>query len=208
MPCLIAGSRPLPHVADHVDQTEAIAWERSDRRGADPTVGTSVLVREPPLPGVRHQLPGRLDLLAPGVRGSAAGSRRVLPLGLVREATTRPCRVRLSVRIGDLYHRVVGLVTDIGVRPNGCRQLAPIDQRHHRRQSLRSTGPDVAANTRAPGSRSSAAKSGNSAGSSGRSATVTYPVSATNCENCPLVTGCCSIAKGSTYRSWIGPSSG
>ena len=53
------------------------------------------------------------------------------------------------------------------------RQLAPGAQSHHCRQSRRSTGPDVGRNTSAPGSRSAVATPGYSAGSSGRSATVT-----------------------------------
>ncbi|CPU64367.1 Uncharacterised protein [Mycobacteroides abscessus] len=63
-------------------------------------------------------------------------------------------------------------------------------------------------NTRPPGTRSTGSAPGKSAGSSGRSATVTYPVSATNAANCAFVTACRSRRNGSTCRSWAGPSSG
>ena len=62
--------------------------------------------------------------------------------------------------------------------PCGCRHDAPGTHRHHARQLRRSTGPGVGSKTSEPGPRSSA--SGNSRGSSGRSATVRYPVASTN----------------------------
>ena len=50
--------------------------------------------------------------------------------------------------------------------------------------------------------------SGYCAGSSGRSATVTYPVAFTNLRNCATVTGCSSIQKPSTSTRRTGRSSG
>src|SRR4029453_10946243 len=110
MPRLIGGCRPLPDIADHVDEPETIGRERPDRRGSDPTGSAGVVVREMALPGIGHQLAIRPDLLTPGVRRSAARSRGVLPLRLARKPPTRPARVGLRIVIRNLNHRVIGLL--------------------------------------------------------------------------------------------------
>jgi hypothetical protein len=66
----------------------------------------------------------------------------------------------------------------------------------------------VGTNTIEPGCRLSAGASGKSAGSGSRSATVTYPVSATNAANSAFVTVVASIEKASTRTRWVGASSG
>ena len=48
MPRLIRGGRPLPDIADHVDQPEPVGRKRPHRRCANPAVSARVLVREPP----------------------------------------------------------------------------------------------------------------------------------------------------------------
>jgi hypothetical protein len=65
----------------------------------------------------------------------------------------------------------------------------------------------VLVKTSEPGARFSAGAPGKSLGSSGRSATVTYPVAATNASNCRLVTAWRSIQKPSTETWWTGASS-
>ncbi len=71
----------------------------------------------------------------------------------------------------------------------------------------RSTGPRVRVNTSEPGTRFSAGAPGKSAGSSGRSATVTYPVSATKAAKRRLVTWWRSIQNPSTETTRLGASS-
>ena len=73
--------------------------------------------------------------------------------------------------------------------PYGCRQLAPGVQLHHCERWRVSTGPGVPVKTSEPGTRFSAGAPGKSAGSSGRSATVTYPASSTNSAKRAFVTG-------------------
>ena len=71
--------------------------------------------------------------------------------------------------------------------PSGRRHDAPGVHVHHWLTCRRSTGPGVLVNTSDPGTRFSGGAPGKSAGSSGRSATVTYPVAPTNAANCAFV---------------------
>jgi len=73
--------------------------------------------------------------------------------------------------------------------PRGWRQSAPGVYRHHCDTSRRSTGPLVAKNTSDPGCSRAGSAPGYCAGSSGRSATVVYPVPVTNRLNSATVTG-------------------
>ena len=72
----------------------------------------------------------------------------------------------------------------------------------------RSTGPGVPVNTIDPGCRFSGGAPGKAAGSSGRSATVRYPVARTNAAYSRFVTWVRFIRKLSTDTVWAGASSG
>src|SRR5215831_4978626 len=102
---VVAG--PFPDVAGHVVEPVAVRRERAHRRGALVAVGEQVLPGELPLPGVGHHDSIRRELIAPGVdRAVQAAPGRVLPLRLGGQFLAGPRRVRLSVGIGDVGHRV------------------------------------------------------------------------------------------------------
>src|SRR5262245_317653 len=82
--------------------------------------------------------------------------------------------------------------------PFGHLHDAPGDHVHHWLRSCRSTGPELIVNESDPGTRFSGGAPGKSFGSSGRSATVTYSVSATNAANWAFVTWHRSIENPST----------
>lgn len=72
------------------------------------------------------------------------------------------------------------------------RQSAPGCQRHQRVQSSSGTGPAVGVKSCKPGTSSAGSASGKSAPSGARSATVTWPLSATKRPNCSFVTAVAS----------------
>src|SRR5262249_57651921 len=78
--------RPLPDVAGHVEQAEAVRREPLDRRRAFEPVGAEVLPGELALPGVRHHASLRGELIAPRVGGALeAAAGGVLPFGFGRQ---------------------------------------------------------------------------------------------------------------------------
>src|ERR1041385_377533 len=91
--------------------------------------------------------------------------------------------------------------------PSGCRQFAPLTNFHQRNGSSRGTEAEGGEKTTEPGTKSATATSGNFLGSSGRSATVTYPVAFTNRANSSLVTSFLSIQNPLTTTSWAGRAS-
>ena len=94
VPRLVVVARPLPRVADHVDQAVAVRGERADRRRADPALGPGVPVRERALPRVRqHGAAGVLLVPPREARAGQAAARRPLPLRLGGEPLARPIGV-------------------------------------------------------------------------------------------------------------------
>src|SRR5262249_59017947 len=97
---------PLPDVARHVVEPEAVG-----REGADglPAAGARLAAPgEVAVPVVGQPLPARLGGLAPDVRGALdAAAGRSLPLGLGRERPARPGRERLGVLQRDVDDRLV-----------------------------------------------------------------------------------------------------
>src|SRR5215217_5950692 len=57
---------PFPDIADHVVEVVAVGREGRDRGGALEAILREVLPREVALPGVRHVLATRRELVAPG----------------------------------------------------------------------------------------------------------------------------------------------
>ena len=163
---------PVPDVAGHVVEAvpvrregsdrscRAIAAVRSPREIAVPEVG------EPGVDGFRLITPGEDRLIQP------ATCRR-FPLSLARQAPASPVRVRLGILVGDMDDRMISRPLIDDPLPSGWRQDAPGVQVHHRLMWRRFTGPAVRAKTIEPGCRFSSGAPGKSAGSSGRSATVT-----------------------------------
>src|SRR6185437_16190963 len=75
---------PLPHVSEHVVETETVACEASNRRGEPPAVapadrGTAALVRS--VIGVVA-----VDRVAPWPGRGGAGTRGIFPFGFARQA--------------------------------------------------------------------------------------------------------------------------
>src|SRR5690606_10906635 len=68
MPARPRGRGPLPGVAGHLEETEAVRREAADGRGVDPPAGARVEVREAALPAVRTRAVVRL--IPPRVPGA------------------------------------------------------------------------------------------------------------------------------------------
>ena len=117
---------PLPHVAGHVVEAEAVGRERAHRRRAEVAVGRRVLPRELALPGVRHPAPAGRLLVAPGeALAVQPAARRALPLGLGRQRLARPGRVGRGVLVGDLRDRMAAARVGVRPGPSGRCQHAP-----------------------------------------------------------------------------------
>ena len=99
---------PLPHVAGHVVQTEAVRWERVDRRRAGVPVGRRVVARERALEDVHPVFAIGFEVVAPRVhRRRATATRGVLPLGLRGQPSAGPPAVRLGVVPRDVDDRMI-----------------------------------------------------------------------------------------------------
>src|SRR5215216_3153331 len=98
---------PFPNVTRHVEQPVAVRWERPDRRCPLEPVGPQVLDGELALPGVRHILALRRELVSPGVgRTLQPPASGELPLGLGGKHFAHPARVGRDVLVGDMHHRM------------------------------------------------------------------------------------------------------
>src|SRR5258706_4415155 len=98
--------RPFPDVADHVVEAVAVGRERGYGRSALEAVFIKVLTREFTLPGVRHVLAARRELVAPrklGALDPATGGE--FPLRLGGEFLSGPFRISLRVTERYVYHR-------------------------------------------------------------------------------------------------------
>src|SRR5215207_5635988 len=95
---LIPVGGPLPDIADHVHQAVAVGWKRPHGGSTGVPVLLEVLDRELALPGVRHPLVRRGELVTPRELGAIeAPARRELPLGLGRQPLADPLCVRHHV---------------------------------------------------------------------------------------------------------------
>src|SRR5271166_6182693 len=65
---------PLPDVAGHVVEAVAISREGAHWRNAGETILAGILDRELSLVGVRHELPARLEFIAPRIELAAQAS--------------------------------------------------------------------------------------------------------------------------------------
>src|SRR5262249_32541852 len=94
---------PFPDVAGHVEETEAVRWERADRRRACETVLERVAPREVAVPDVGHELTVRSCFGAPrernAVESAACGE---FPFGFGWERTAGPARVRVGILVRDV----------------------------------------------------------------------------------------------------------
>lgn len=73
------GGGPLPPVADYVHQPETVGQESPQRWGSHSAERTVILVQEPALPGVSHQLIVWNGLVTPRVGRRAPGAGSILP---------------------------------------------------------------------------------------------------------------------------------
>ena len=184
-------ARPLPDVAGHVEQAVAVGRERLDRRRALVAVGQQVLPRELALPGVGHHPALGRELVAPGVdRAVEAAARGELPLGLGRQRLAGPGGVGGRVLPGDVGHGVALAARRRSLPgPSGWRHWAPGRPVPPVAVVVEVDGAARSGGTRAsPGPAARGRASGYSAGSSARSATVTWPVAFTKRRNSATVT--------------------
>ncbi len=109
--CVVVG-RPLPDVADQVEDPEAVRRVRPDRCGAADAL---VVVREAAQPRVGLRNATGVRLIAPREPGAIhASAGRELVLGLRRQPLARPSRVRRGVLEGDVHHGMPHPVLDRG----------------------------------------------------------------------------------------------
>src|SRR5690242_20466328 len=114
---------PLPDVARHVVEPEAVGSEQSDRGRASPALCAGIPPRELPLPEVRHQLAVRPQLVSPRKsRAVEPAARRILPLGLGWQVLSRPPRERIGVLVGDVRD---GMILALRVVARGTPRMAP-----------------------------------------------------------------------------------
>ena len=125
---LVEVGRPLPDVADHVDQPVAVGRKRADRRRALEAVLVQVLHREIALPGVGEIPILGQELVAPGVIRAvepAAGGH--LPFGFGRQLLAVPAGERLGVGVADVHDRMLVASGDGAAL---ARRLPPVGALH------------------------------------------------------------------------------
>ncbi len=108
---------------------------------------------------------------------------RSLPLLRGGQGTARPARISSGIVAIDMNDRLVARPVRSLSDPRGCRQSAPLVQRHQRAASSSETG--WVGDT-------------NSADAPCRSAWVRYPVAVTKAANWRLVTSCASMRNAAT----------
>ena len=117
-------SGPLPDVADHVMDAEAVRWKRGHRRGTLVPVCAEVLRGEITLPSVCKMLPAGRELRTPSEFGTVeAATGREFPLRLGRQLLASPLRIRQCVAIGDVDDR---MIAEFGSRAAWTVWPAPI----------------------------------------------------------------------------------
>src|SRR5436309_9866066 len=122
-------SRPLPDIADHVVQAVAVSWECGDRGCALEAVRAKILAREFALPGIRHMLALRHELIAPGklgaVKPTACGE---FPFGLGRQVLAGPFGVSERVDERHMHDRMIVEPIDIALRAIGVAPVGALEE--------------------------------------------------------------------------------
>src|SRR5262249_29003321 len=112
---------PLPDIAAHVVEAEAVRRERADGRCPLIPVLFAVLPRKASLPDVRGPLAARLQLVAPRIAVAIqAAARREFKLGFGRQSLARPFRVGHRVVPRDLDCGMTFAPLQIAPRPFGA----------------------------------------------------------------------------------------
>ena len=94
-------------------------------------------MRELALPGVRHVLAARVELVAPGeLAAGQAAARGVLPLGLGGDLLAGPLRVGERIRPRDMGHRMIKATAQRRVR---TARVPPVGAGHVRPPLVRVT---------------------------------------------------------------------
>src|SRR4051794_38539970 len=92
--------RPLPDIADHVEQAVAVGGKGANWGGSRVAVERQVLMREGSLPGVGHVASIGRQFIAPGKLGAVeTAARSIFPFGFRRQRLTRPGGVSLGILI-------------------------------------------------------------------------------------------------------------
>src|SRR5262249_3217621 len=107
-------ARPLPHVATHVVQPEAVGRKRRHRRCAYVAIFPCIAGGKPSFENVRHIAATRLELVPPGVTLPVEPpTRGPFIFGLGRQPLADPARVGLGVLISHLNYRVIGATAEV-----------------------------------------------------------------------------------------------
>ena len=120
---------PFPDIADHVVQAVAVRRERGDGRCALEAVRAKVLPRKFTLPGVRHMLSARHELIAPGKLGTVEpAARGEFPFGLGRQVLAGPFGV--SQRVGErhMHDRMMVEPVDVALRAVGVAPVRALEE--------------------------------------------------------------------------------
>src|SRR5262245_934310 len=120
-------ARPLPHIADHVEEPVAVRGKAAYRCGACIAVLFGVVDRENALPGIGDGLAVLVVGLAPILAIIFAAARGEFPLCLGRQIVPKPTCVSLRIFVGDVHHGMVFSTFDGRTR---TFRLVPIRSLH------------------------------------------------------------------------------
>ena len=108
---------PLPNVACRVVQSETVGRKGADGSQSGKSVGGTVLVGKPALPGVGDKTAVGRFFSAPRIVGVVQpGTRRVFPFGLAGKAAAGPTCIGRRVAPGNLHHRMILATGDRSAR--------------------------------------------------------------------------------------------
>src|SRR5262249_28244986 len=100
-------ARPLPHIADHVEEPVAVRGKAADRRGACIAVLFGIVDGKDALPGIGDGLAILVVGLAPILAVIFAAARGIFPLSLGGKLTPEPMRVSQRILISDMDNGMV-----------------------------------------------------------------------------------------------------
>ena len=148
---------PLPAVAHHVVQPEAVGCESVDRRQPIKAIGALIAIGETALPDIAAMLAARCLVVAPRKPCTLQpAARSPLPLRLGRQTLARPGGKRGGIGPAHMDHRqcvtrIERRMRPLGMTPVGARHLTPPGGGCHATGRLEIVGQEPGKHHRRPG---------------------------------------------------------